>query len=253
MRKVNEIFGDYEAIGCMNSAVVESAILNKKTKTFNMKLSSDKYIEIKAIEALNSFIKKRFVVDDSVITVSYADGTPKKPVEQEMGDIVLSLEDRYPAIKALLSNSDYEVKGSSISFSFKMAVSSFLKSMGYDKKVHEVIKELYDSSYKINFVDAITNEELKKQREQIQEKEKQLIEKEMKATYSFEAPKMAPPPENKKPEGKGEEEGKKEGKKADPVLILGRSSKIKEPMIKITDISPDEGKVSIQGEISNID
>lgn len=249
MRRVSEIFGDYEAIGCMNSAVVESATLNKKTKTFNMKLTSDKYIEVKDIEELNSFVKKRFVVDDSIITVSYADGTPKKPVEEEMKDIVLSLEDRYPALKALLSSSDYKVEGSSISFSFKMAVSGFLKSMGYDKKIHEVIKELYGSSYKISFVDAITKDELEKEREQIQNNEKQLIEKQLKTTYSFEAPKMAPPPESSKSEVKSEGDGKK----ADPVLILGRSSKIKEPVIKITDISPDEGKVSIQGEISNME
>lgn len=249
MRKVNEIFSDYEAIGGMGNAVVESATLNKKTKTFNMKLCSDKYIEVKAIEALNKFIKQRFVVDDSIISVSYADGTPKKPVEEEMHDIVMSLEDRYPALKALLSNSDYKVEGNSISFSFKMAVSSFLKTMGYDKKVHEVIKELYGSSYKINFVDAITEDELEKERQKIEESEKQLIEKQLKTTYSFEAPKAAQPAENNKPEGNSEGDGKK----TDSVLILGRSSKIKEPVIKIIDISPDEGSVSIQGEISNID
>lgn len=250
MKKISEIFSDCETIGSMNSAVVESATLNKKTKTFNMKLCSDKYIEVKAIEALNRFIKQRFVVDDSIITVSYADGTPKKPVEEELYDIVLSLEDRYPALKALLSNSDYKVEGSSICFSFKMAVSNFLKSMGYDRKIHEVIKELYGSSYKINFVDAITGDELEKERQQIEESEKQLIEKQLKATYSFEAPKMAPPPtENNKPEAKSEDDGKK----ADPVLILGRNSKIKDPLIKITDISPDEGRISIQGEVSNIE
>lgn len=249
MRKVNEIFSDYEAIGGMGNAVVESATLNKKTKTFNMKLCSDKYIEVKAIEALNKFIKQRFVVDDSIISVSYADGTPKKPVEEEMHDIVMSLEDRYPALKALLSNSDYKVEGNSISFSFKMAVSSFLKTMGYDKKVHEVIKELYGSSYKINFVDAITEDELEKERQKIEESEKQLIEKQLKTTYSFEAPKAAQPAENNKPEGNSEGDGKK----TDSVLILGRSSKIKEPVIKIIDISPDEGSVSIHGEISNID
>jgi len=250
MRKVSEIFSDCESIVGMGSALVESATLNKKTKTFNMKLCSDKYIEVKAIEALNKFIKQRFVVDDSVITVSYADGTPKKPVEEELHDIVLSLEDRYPALKALLSNSDFKVEGNTISFSFKMAVSNFLKTMGYDKKVHEVIKELYGSSYKINFVDAITSDELEKQRQQIEESEKQLIEKQLKATYSFEAPKMEPlPAESNKPEAKPDDDGKK----ADPVLILGRNSKIKDPLIKITDISPDEGRVSIQGEISNIE
>ncbi|WP_406244171.1 DNA polymerase III subunit alpha [Tissierella carlieri] len=43
------------------------------------------------------------------------------------------------------------------------------------------------------------------------------------------------------------------GKKNDPFLILGRSSKIKEAITKITDITPYEGKVAIEGEISNIE
>ena len=36
-------------------------------------------------------------------------------------------------------------------------------------------------------------------------------------------------------------------------MILGRNANIKDPVIKITDITPNEGRVSIQGEISNVD
>lgn len=46
---------------------------------------------------------------------------------------------------------------------------------------------------------------------------------------------------------------KKSNGKGSDILILGRSSNIKEPIIKITDISPDEGKVAIEGDISSID
>ena len=41
--------------------------------------------------------------------------------------------------------------------------------------------------------------------------------------------------------------------KKDSSLILGRSANIKDSTIKITDISPDEGRVCIEGEASNID
>ena len=52
-----------------------------------------------------------------------------------------------------------------------------------------------------------------------------------------------------KPEIKGETDGKK----GDPSLILGRNATIKDKVIKITDITPDEGRIAIQGELSNIE
>ena len=36
-------------------------------------------------------------------------------------------------------------------------------------------------------------------------------------------------------------------------MIVGRNANIKEPVVKIIDITPNEGRVAIQGEISNIE
>ena len=52
MKRINEIFSDYEAGGNINTAIVESVVLRKRTKTLEMKISSDKYIEIGEIEEL---------------------------------------------------------------------------------------------------------------------------------------------------------------------------------------------------------
>jgi DNA polymerase III subunit alpha, Gram-positive type len=247
MKRINEVFSDYKAGGNINTAIVESAVLNKKISTLEMKISSDKYIQVREFQRLNEFLKERFTVENSVITVKYADGTDKKPIEEELHDIVFSLSDKYPALKAMLSNSDFEVAGNTINFNFKMAVSGFLKAMSYDKKVYEVIKDLYGTAYKINFVDNLSGEELAKQQEEARAREALLIQQEAKATQSNNEPK-APREEEKKQETK-----ETDGKKGDPFLILGRSTKIKEKIIKITDITPDEGKIALEGEISNID
>ncbi|MDU4659523.1 MAG: PHP domain-containing protein, partial [Clostridium butyricum] len=52
--------------------------------------------------------------------------------------------------------------------------------------------------------------------------------------------------------GESKSEGKS-NKKNNPFLILGRSSNIKENIVKIIDITPYEGTVAIEGEISNIE
>jgi len=248
MKKINEIFSDYKTSGNITTALVEGVVLSKKTKTLELKINSDKYIDIREFEGLNKFIKERFVLENSIITVKYADGTDKKPIEQEMKNIIFTLSEKYPALKAVLSNSEYKVSENTINFNFKIAVSGFLKAMDYDKKIHKAIKNLYGTPYKINFSDEVGSEEILRLEEEIHASERMVIQKEARVETSRNESKMS-----KAFECKQEAKEETEGKKGDSLLILGRNSKFKEPIIKITDITPDEGRIALQGEISNIE
>ncbi|MCD2348361.1 DNA polymerase III subunit alpha [Clostridium guangxiense] len=249
MKRINEIFSDYEESGNINTAIVESVVLRKKSKRLEMEISSDKYIEIKEFENLNSFIRRRFALRDSIIAVKYADGTDKKPIERELKNIVLLMSDKHPVLKTILNNSEYEVDKNTINFNFKIAVSGFLKSMNYDRELNKVIKTLYGTTYNINFVDKVSSEELMLQEEE-REQEMLAISRKIQA----EGGNIAKAPHKEvsvKREDIKEEVVSK--KPSDLALILGRNPKIKENVIKITDITPDEGRISIQGEISNIE
>ncbi len=246
MKKVNEIFSDYPSRGNITTAIVESAVLNKRNRTIEVKLSSDKYIEVREFDSLRAFINERFSLEDAFITVNYQEGVVRKPMEEELKDIVFLVAERYPALKAVLTKDcTFAVQGSSINFTFNMGVSGFFRAMKYDLKIQEAIKGVYGSTYKINFIDAITPEELFKQQEEQRAKELLMIQKEIKEAMS-----NSPAPAPKEVETTAGGEG---GKKGDPFLIMGRSTNIKQPIIKITDITPDEGRVALQGEISNIE
>ncbi|KHD36653.1 DNA polymerase III subunit alpha [Clostridium acetobutylicum] len=253
MKKINEIFSDYGINGNINSAVVESVVLKKKSKRLEMKISSDKYIEIKEFERLNEFIRKRFALNDSVIEVNYVDGTDKKPIEDEIKDIIFSMSDKHPVLKSVINNSECKVENNTINFNFKIAAADFFKSMRYDKHLQDAIKTLYGTSYNINFVDDITSEELMLQQE-ARDQEMLAISKQIKEAIgsggisNSSAPKAPKETTYKREDTKEEAKGKK-----DPRLILGRNAKFKENVIKITDITPDEGRVAIEGEISNIE
>ncbi len=249
MRRVNEIFSDYIVSGNINTATVESVVLNKKSKTIEMKIISDKYIEISEFEHLNKFIRERFGLNESTITVKYDDKTDKKPVEEELPSIISSLKGKYPALKSLLINSEYEVDEDTINFSFNSAVSDILKGMNYDKKIHETIKKLYGTAYKINFADKVSSEEVRRQQEEILAKELLFIQKEVNGTANNNTYKLPKESGVKMQEAKAETDGKKR----DPFLIVGRSSKIKDTIMKIIEITPDEGKIALEGEISNIE
>ncbi|MDF2616491.1 MAG: polymerase subunit alpha, partial [Sedimentibacter sp.] len=249
MKKIKEIFGDYEAVGNLNYALVEGVVLSKKTKSLEMKIKSDKYIEVKELESLNDFIKRRFALDDSKIIVNYSDETNKKPIEDELKNIVLMISDKFPALKAVLKDSEYEIAENTISFKFKAAVSEILKAKGYDKKIHEAVKKLYGTSYQINFVDKVSQEEFVRQQEDVLAKEMYDLQREAQVSSSVSAPAQV----KKSPEFKQEAKAESSGKKTNPQLILGRNVSLKDPIVKIIDITPDEGRVAIEGEISNLE
>ncbi|WP_019227176.1 DNA polymerase III subunit alpha [Sedimentibacter sp. B4] len=249
MKKIKEIFGDYEAVGNLSFALVEGVVLSKKTKSLELKIKSDKYIEVKELESLNDFIKRRFALSDSKIIVSYSDETNKKPIEDELKNIVFMISDKFPALKAVLKDSEYEIADNTIIFKFKSAVSEILKAKGYDKKIHEAIKKLYGTPYHINFVDKVSQEEFIRQQEDALAKEMYELQRE--AQF---APAVSAPAQSKKtPEFKQEAKAETSGKKTNPQLILGRNINLKDPIVKIIDITPDEGRVAIEGEISNLE
>jgi len=249
MKKVNEAFSDYESSGNINTAIIKSVTLRKRTKILEMEISSDNYIEIGEIESFNKFIREKFDLSDSKITVKYADGVAIRPIEEELKNIVYSMSNKYPALKAAVNNSEYEVIGNTINFNFKIPVSGFLKTMSYDKEINKVLKYMYDKQYNINFVDKINSEELEKIEEDKRANEMKVL-KELKTTQSSNMPEMPKKVEENKQEVKAEGDGKKAG---NAFLIVGRNPNIKDRIVKINDITPNEGRVAIEGEISNLE
>lgn len=249
MKRIDEIFSDYKAGSNISSALVEGVVLKKKTKTLEMKICSDRHIEIGEIEELNDFIKKRFYLNDSKITIEYKEGMKPKAIEDEIKDIIYWLANKHPFLKAGINNCEYEITDKSINFSFNMVLSKMMMDLNYDKKIHDSIKALYGKSYKISFTDNVTIEELEKLKNETSAKESITVQREVKAVVNKAPVNQPQKPTEVRQEGKTE----KDGKKNNEFLILGRNANIKESVIKITDITPNEGKVAIQGEISNVE
>ncbi|MDD2447419.1 MAG: DNA polymerase III subunit alpha [Tissierellia bacterium] len=245
MKRIKDIFTEHNTDINLSEAFVEGVVINKDTKTLNMKINSNNYIRTKEIAMLNKFIKRRFGLEDSLITVHYNEGTVKIPISEEMENIIDILSDDFPVLKAAFNNCSYEISKSKIKFRFKNTISDYLKVNDYDREIQNFIEKIYGDSYDINFIDDVGNEEIEKLMDDIEAKEMQIIKEEQKnkvTNYN-----------SRKSVDFREDAMKKSNGKGSDILILGRSSNIKEPIIKITDISPDEGKVAIEGDISSID
>lgn len=256
MKRIKDVFSDFKLGDNISIAIVDDVVLSKNTKTIEMKISSDKYIELRELENLNDFIKKRFGLNECKIVIQYAHGTYKKPIEEELKNIILHLANKYPALKSVLKNSDCEINENQISFKFKSAVSGLLKAKGYDKKIQEAINRFYGENYQINFDDIVSKEEFRKLQEMAVSKEMLFIQNEVMSSPSssnsdFKQPKK--PAETKYDVKSEKSKSTTSNKKDNPLIILGRNVNLKDSIIKITDITPDEGRIAIEGEISNIE
>lgn len=246
MKRISKIFSDYSGEGNIKDAVIEEVVLRKNTKVLEMKIKSDKSIESEEIDFFNSFIRERFSLNDSKIIIEYTGLSEQKPKEEDLKKIVSSFAEKYPILKAIKDNCEFEIGEDTINFNFKVVITRLLKSRGYDKKIIEAVKNLYGKEYKINFVDDVNYEELKKIQEATLTEEMILMQRELDTSQSVSSSNA---PVAKKQNYKKESNDKKK----DASLILGRSSNIKDPIIKVVDITPNEGKVAIEGEISNIE
>ena len=280
MKKLNEVFSDYDydSDGTLNGAIVEGVVLKKKSKILELKISSNKYIEIGEIEGFNNFIKDRFVLNDSKLLINYTDEVKKKPINEELDHILSSFGTKHPFFKGALSKCSYEIKEKSIDFNFNMVVSHVLKDLKFDKEIADAIKNMYGITYNINFKDTISGEDIEKLNENEHKKKMEILQEKIKETIknqgksssqslgsgnsrgngslgegsgsSSSSGNSSSPPVGFKADIGSPRRGKKE---KDPALILGRSVNIKDPIVHVADITPYEGSVHISGEISNME
>ena len=250
MKRINEVFSDFNTGSNISTALVESAVLKKKSKTLELAISSDRYIEIQEIEELNNFIKRRFYLEHSKIAVNYTEEVKMKPIEEEIKNIISYVSNKHPFLRVAVNNCDYEISGNTITLKFRVPVSTMFRDLKYDREIREGIKSFYGKSYSIKFVDNVDANELIRLQVEEEKKRMSMIRNEIRSTGPS-IPKDTTP--TVPSEGDKGKDDKKSGKMNNPFLILGRNSNIKESLIRISDASPEEGRVALYGELSNME
>ena len=124
MKRINEVFSDFNTGSNISTALVESAVLKKKSKTLELAISSDRYIEIQEIEELNNFIKRRFYLEHSKIAVNYTEEVKMKPIEEEIKNIISYVSNKHPFLRVAVNNCDYEISGNTITLKFRVPVNN---------------------------------------------------------------------------------------------------------------------------------
>lgn len=265
-KKVGEIFSDYKTNANIKYAEVRALNVIKKTNTLQVILYLDEYIEIKETWYFENFLKERFKFEHIDIEIQYHEKVEKKSIKDEWKNIIAYMSHKYPLAKPmLLLKSDVEVKEKTIYIQMHIKGAEFLKAKKTDKELQKTIKNLFGQEYAISITEQLSSSAMKEMRESIQKQEAQIIahieenrqaieEKENSndamQVPEYNDPDYAPPtdlegyiPDEEMPMPEMVEEQE---------YIMGKPSRAKEKLIKIKDITANDGRVTLEGRLVTI-
>lgn len=262
-KKVGEIFSDYKTSSNIQYANLKSINVIKKTNTLQVLLAIDEYIEIKEIWYFENFLKERFKFDQIDIEINYDEKADKKSITEEWKNIIAYMSHKYPLAKPmLLLKSDVEIKEGTIYIQMHIKGAEFLKAKKTDKELQKTVKNLFGQDYAIEITEKLSNQEMNEFREKIEKQEAQIIahmEEEEKLHHisgeeeipEFHDPDYAPPEDI---EGyiPTEEMGLPEMPEVQE-YIMGKPSRAKEKHLKISDITANDGRVTLEGRLVTIE
>ena len=264
-KKVGEIFSDYQTNSNIKYASINGLNVIKKTNTLEVILYFDEYIEIKEIWYFEKFLKERFSFEHIDIKINYHEQVEKKNIQEEWRNIIAYMAHKYPLAKPmLLLNADVVVEGKTITVKMHIKGCDFLNAKKTDKELEKVLKNLFGVDYQIDLVEEISREDMKAIQKNLEQEEAQIIarieeenrrnqiEKEQEVPEYHDNDYIPPtdmegyiPPEEGEFAGVPEEEIMQEEKE----YIMGKPSKAKEKLVKVKDLTANDGRVTLEGRI----
>ena len=261
-KKVGEIFSDYKTNSNIKYAEVKGLNVVKKVNALEVILYFDEYIEIKEIWYFEKFLRERFKFENVDIKIKYHEKVEKKSIKEEWKNIIAYMAHKYPLTKPmLLLKSDLEVEGNNILIKMHIKGADFLRAKKTDKELIKVLKNLFEIDYKIELIEEISSDEIKKIKERLKKEQEEIvahIEEENKQNQKEIEDNSVPeyndvdykmpddlegyiPPE-------GEEVNITEIEE-EQEYIIGKPSKAKEKRISIKEITANDGRVTLEGRI----
>ena len=289
IKRIKNVFADYSSDSfAFSDAEIQNVNLYRKTNKLEMFLKTDGYIGVDEINKFEKYAVKRFNVSGVDFKFNI-ENTEKPPLEKEWNNLLTYFSSKNPMAKAFLKNSEIELNDG-LNIHIKVKGKEILEKQGLNTKIAEFVKDLYGVGYKVNFVEDNVEEYeklFKEKNESIWKKyaeNTELIQNEN--STKAEGDNQTEKRKYEKKENNAEKKSFKNNNSSNGAnsfsgnsgasggnggnvptmpnsaqmpeedenspLIYGRNCNIKEPPIKIEDISVDTSDVQINGEIVNV-
>ena len=263
-KKIGEVFSDYKTNSNIKYAQIECLNVLKKTNTLEVDLYYDEYIEIKEIWYFEKFLTERFSFSNIEMKIKYHEAVAKKDISSEWKNIIAYMAHKYPLMKPmLLLKSDVEIDGKDILVKMHIKGADFLRAKKTDKKLEQVLENLFGQKYNINLREDISKEEVEKAKKRIEEEEEAIIAHiEEENRKNEEITEEVNLPEYVDPDYKMPTEAdyipdtidsiEDDTNIEEPVsvsYIMGKTSKAKEKYVTIKDLNAESGRVTLEGRV----
>ena len=258
-KTVKEVFKDYNSDSFeFNEARIKTVNVFKKTNKIEIVLITDKQIKILDLLPFEKYLKKRFDFKEIVIKLEFVncENTETEIGYEEWSSIIEYMAYKYPLTKALLKDSTVSMDNNTIKVILPLKGKQVLKTRKIDIAISEILQNIFNKKYKIEFEEKDDADFVKKLEEQNKQAEKDYLlliqreQEEKKSDDKNDEIKQEDKQEDKQIQN-SETSKSDEKKEEDSPLIYGRSLKIKEELVKVEDLSVDSGRVLLDGEIIN--
>ena len=129
IKKVEEVFSDFETESVIKTAGIKSLNVCKKDNSLGIVLESPEFIEIKDIWGLEKFLKGRFQFSNISTKIEYDKDTKIKPIDSEWENVVCYISHKSPMTKDMLfRKSDIEVVNDTINVKMHIPGLQILKA-----------------------------------------------------------------------------------------------------------------------------
>ncbi len=245
---IKDVFKDYNEVNNIINAEIDNINLFKKSKKLEVKLNTKKPVKINEISSFRDYLRDKFQIQQIVIEIENLIKDEKnftKNLEEDWKDIVKYLSKNFPLTKAIFKSSTIEIENNNVIVKVETKGSDYLYSYNIDKEIEYIIYNLYGLKYKVVFKEDITEDTRKKQEEYLNGLEKIACE-DLMHEINVQNEIARELEEKQAIEKQNIDEDK-------TFLILGRTDKIKDQIVKISDLTTDYGRVAIEGKVISVE
>lgn len=267
VKKLKEIFKDFNINSYILNSKIQSINLYKKQNRLEIELDVDSKVKVKDIGAFEKYLIKRFFLKEVIIQIKYEENLENNFLD-EWNDVLDYLSYKHPLTKALLKNSSINLEDNKLNINLQYTGSDILYAQKIDEVLSDVIERFFSKKIKTSFIDNNSEETMKDILESNKKMQENLILEFQNKTELDNEESEKNKHKNKESESKGnnisvkenapvlkEEVKVQENNEQEEItpLILGRNQNIKDPLVKVIDVSVDSGKICLEGEIINTD
>ena len=265
LKSIKDIFPDYETDKAINESKIKNVNLYKKTNELVLTLIAQERIDLISLYKFENYLKIRFKVKNAKIIV---ENFTEFNLDIEWNGIVKYINAKHPMTKPILINSRPKLNDKNVSVELAVKGKDFLVAGGFEKQLEDIFTNFFGKKFKVSYVENLDQELVKKYEENTRRVEKMAIELASQEITAFEEEHSKEAIKEKKEERQNKEVSSKNvnteinknqekqeipSEEENTPLILGRSLTIKEQLIKVEDVGVDSGKLSLDGEIINMD